>query len=295
MLWARTTPEQLEHVFVFTAGSKPAPSFSFPPLDVRVYDMTTSPSSFKRSRPLPDGGEGSCRKKRRLRLKLITSRLSRPFSSPSSHIIDRGASKIAIWAKQKCLGRNLLRKAAIMNRVRQQSAAAAAVRASDQRTLEAARQAFMYVSELAARQSRSCPDRMLNGGSRRQCQIVQIPRREYIPLPPSPLGLSNYDALDLEDEIHLEQHEEEHVVPTMYSDFSLLGPSEPVVSDYDDLDRLETPITNQPEGPVAIGDEDDTETEILHEREKHKQMAFEDFGRLNASSMLDYYRLFPTS
>jgi hypothetical protein len=30
---------------------------------------------------------------------------------------------------------------------------------------------------------------------------AQIPRRNHFPLPPSPLGLSNYDAFDLEDEI----------------------------------------------------------------------------------------------
>jgi hypothetical protein len=30
---------------------------------------------------------------------------------------------------------------------------------------------------------------------------AQIPRKNYLPLPPSPLGLSNYDALDLEDDI----------------------------------------------------------------------------------------------
>jgi hypothetical protein len=29
-----------------------------------------------------------------------------------------------------------------------------------------------------------------------------LPRPTYLPLPPSPLGLSNYDALDLEDDLH---------------------------------------------------------------------------------------------
>lgn len=133
--------DTLADVFLFTAGSKPSSRLSFLPQPPRL--PTCMPSrSVKRSRPLPDGGEGSCRKKRRLRLIFITSRLSRPFSSPSSHIVDRGISKIAVWAKQKSLGRNLLRKAAIMNRIKQH---AAAVRASDQRKLELARQAFMYV------------------------------------------------------------------------------------------------------------------------------------------------------
>lgn len=142
MLWTRSAPSALADVFIFSAGSKPTSLLSFSPAPLRPTEPA-APRSLKRSRPLPDGGEGSCRKKRRLRLVLITSRLSRPFSSPSSHIVDRGLSKIAVWAKQKSLGRNLLRKAAIMNRIRKH--AAAAVRASDQRKLEAARQAFMYV------------------------------------------------------------------------------------------------------------------------------------------------------
>jgi len=44
------------------------------------------------------------------------------------------------------------------------------------------------------------------GGS--QC-VAQIPRRDYVPPPPSPLGLSNYDALDLEDDFHDSYNDEE--------------------------------------------------------------------------------------
>lgn len=117
-------------------------------------------------------------------------------------------------------------------------------------------------------------DPVLISGSRRQSQIVQVPRREYIPLPPSPLGLSNYDALDLEDEIPPEEHEDEDAGPTMYGDFSILGPSEPVVSDYDSLDHLDPPkILRDPH--TASGD--DREVEILHEKERQKQVAFVKF------------------
>ncbi|KAF1957792.1 hypothetical protein CC80DRAFT_382863, partial [Byssothecium circinans] len=78
----------------------------------------------KRGRSVGDiDGEHSClhKKKRRLRLFLITSRLSPQFSHPATNIVDRGSSKIAVWAKQKALGRNLLCKAAILNRIRRRS------------------------------------------------------------------------------------------------------------------------------------------------------------------------------
>jgi hypothetical protein len=68
-----------------------------------------------------------------------------------------------------------------------------------------------------------------------------IPRRSYIPLPPSPLGLSNYDAFDLEDE--MSNFSDDHMysdgdeAPLIYSDFNILDPQESVVAvDYDALD-----------------------------------------------------------
>ncbi|KAF2705989.1 hypothetical protein K504DRAFT_414072 [Pleomassaria siparia CBS 279.74] len=38
----------------------------------------------------------------------------------------------------------------------------------------------------------------------------QLPRRSYLPLPPSPLGLSNYDILDVEDDYDSYAHFETH-------------------------------------------------------------------------------------
>ncbi|KAI4960741.1 hypothetical protein J4E86_002366 [Alternaria arbusti] len=100
------------------------------------------------------------------------------------------------------------------------------------------------------------------------------PRRDYLPLPPSPLGLSNYDALDVEDNgdafdpyAHLDDedepipnpYEDDDEVPfspsavtssssttaytnnthatSMFSDFNVLGHEEPVVGDYDQVDE----------------------------------------------------------
>jgi|SRR5579862_9069367 len=117
-------------VFTFSATVPRSPRFSFSRPSSPRPAQQPAQNSRKRHRPLADiDGEtngGFMKKKRRLRLVLITSRLSRPFSAPPTHIVDRGSSKIAVWAKQKALGRNLLRKAAIMNRVKKHIAEAEA-------------------------------------------------------------------------------------------------------------------------------------------------------------------------
>ena len=64
-----------------------------------------------------DGSEHWQRKKRRLRLTLITSRLSEPYATPTTHIAGRRAVRQGIWARQRVSGRNLLRRAAILNSV----------------------------------------------------------------------------------------------------------------------------------------------------------------------------------
>lgn len=55
------------------------------------------------------------RKKRRLRHDLITSRLSKPYATPSTYIANRQALRNGVWTRQKIPGRGLLRKAAILN------------------------------------------------------------------------------------------------------------------------------------------------------------------------------------
>lgn len=83
------------------------------------------------------------KKKRRLRLELITSRLSKPFATPPTHIISKNASlRDGIWARQKVLGKNLLRKAALLNLIRMKRKLAAGE--AEQRQLEFARMVSMY-------------------------------------------------------------------------------------------------------------------------------------------------------
>lgn len=294
------------------------------------------PRPRKRCRAVTDiDGEHSSlqKKKRRLRLFLITSRLSPEFSSPATNIVDRGSSKIAVWAKQKALGRNLLRKAAILNRIRRRGhtpkenyedlGRSLVEQEREQKQLELARLAFVYGSHdthtrpvmqkdspfppitavrvgdhfklsgspnapsSVSSSSSSSPTPSPSSGEAETSTFqspndaysstpfrAQTPRRTYIPLPPSPLGLSNYDAFDLEDDpyAHFDDEDEDdqydqdvglhpaspsantsssftstvdtgpseatRTPPQMiYSDFSILDPGEPVIGDYDQVDE----------------------------------------------------------
>lgn len=130
-----------------------------PEVELTFPPRWPSPDPRKRGRAAADvDGEHSClqKKKRRLRLFLITSRLSPQFSHPATNIVDRGSSKIAVWAKQKAVGRNLLRKAAILNRIRRRAVSAREAvsgrgrllveQEKEQRQLEMARLTFNYGS-----------------------------------------------------------------------------------------------------------------------------------------------------
>jgi hypothetical protein len=172
---------------------------------------------FKRRRALSDvdgdGNEG--RKKRRLRLQLITSRLSRPFSQPASNIVNRGIAKIPVWgARNKALGKSVLRKAAIMNRVRQR--------------MDAAKD-FMRLEQEKSRERMSLRE-----------IVIHKPRCHETPLPPSPLGLSNYDALDLEDDFS-DPYDDGGMdrMSAIYSDFNIMNPCMGDGDDYDYLDHLD--------------------------------------------------------
>ncbi|CAG5181329.1 uncharacterized protein ALTATR162_LOCUS9708 [Alternaria atra] len=289
--------------------------------------------SRKRSRAVADiDGEHSCvqKKKRRLRLFLITSRLSPQFSHPATNIVDRGSSKIAVWAKQKALGRNLLRKAAILNGVRRRLILTKEAQSGhgrvpveqerEQAQLELARLEFNHGSvdtytrpvlsrdpsvppSVAVRTgghfvvsgsptnsppssrspsptsssptTRNSPEETAAFRSPNEAWSYSArdttPRRDYLPLPPSPLGMSNYDALDVDGDAfdpyaHLDDEDEpipnpydedDDDVPfspsavttsssttlhtgttnaTMFSDLNTLDHSEPVFGDYDQVE-----------------------------------------------------------
>ena len=198
----------------FTFAFSPGPAFKF------CFERPRTPTNrpFKRRRALSDvDGEGNeGRKKRRLRLHLITSRLSRPFSQPASNIVNRGISKIPVWgARNRAVGKIGLRKTAIMNAVRLR--------------MDAAKD-FMRLEQ--ERSKERLPLREI---------VVQKPRFHDMPLPPSPLGLSNYDALDIEDDFY-DPYDDGGVdrMSSIYSDFNIMSPSAAGEDDgFDYLDALD--------------------------------------------------------
>ncbi|KAH8668198.1 hypothetical protein BGZ60DRAFT_45640 [Tricladium varicosporioides] len=227
--------------FTFKFSSLPSPKFSFDyPRPLAI--PTNRP--FKRRRALSDvdgdGNEG--RKKRRLRLHLITSRLSRPFSQPATNIVIRGISKVAVWSKNKGLGRSELRKAAIMNRVKKRMDAA-----KDYIRLEHEKgRAALSLREI----------------------VLQKPRIHELPLPPSPLGLSNYDALDLEDDFDDHgQDEGMDEISAIYSDFNIMNPVTSDGEDYDYLDAIDG-ISSQDLPDTPPSPPEDSLVEMLKERER---------------------------
>jgi hypothetical protein len=135
--------------FSFRARTPPPLLFTFPPQPL-VIPEAEEYSSYprKRARPLADidGLDFEIRdytKKRRLRLKLITSRLSEPFAVPPTNILERGnCPRVALWAKARAVGRSALRKAAILNKIKRDAMAA---REAQERQVEIARQQFRSV------------------------------------------------------------------------------------------------------------------------------------------------------
>jgi len=81
--------------------------------------------------------------------------------------------------------------------------------------------------------------------------VIQKPRCNEMPLPPSPLGLSAYDALDLEDDISDPYDEDFGIdrsdgmdrISAIYSDFNIMNPVSSDGNDGDDdwgfLDALD--------------------------------------------------------
>jgi len=245
-------PKSTIDTFTFTFSAGPSLKFSF---DRPLSGPVPSNRPFKRRRALSDvdgdGNEG--RKKRRLRLHLITSRLSRPFSQPASNIVNHGISRVAVWgARNKTHNKTVLRKAAIMNRVRM--------------SMDAAKD-FMRLEQ---EQSKG---RM----SLRQI-VIQKPRCNDMPLPPSPLGLSAYDALDLEDDISDPYEEDFGIdrsdgmdrISAIYSDFNIMNPVSSTEGDGDDwgfLDALDgIQPQDLPDTPPAPPE--DSIVDLLREKER---------------------------
>lgn len=286
-----TEPTRFQFKFLLPDTAHTTLAFTIPALPkmgLTFLPRPPPPRPLKRSRAAADiDGEHSStqKKKRRLRLFLITSRLSPQFSHPATNIVDRGSSKIAVWAKQRALGRNLLRKAAILNRIRRRTVSAKEVaeghgrvlveQEREQEELELARLEFNQGSiDTYTRPVRSVnpsvpptaavrtgghfvlsgspssspsssrspsptpPSPPLNSQSEESVPSYRSPNeayafssacsqtsraREYMPLPRSPLGLSNYDAFDNDESTpnpyaFLDDEDEDEPIPDPFDD-----------------------------------------------------------------------------
>lgn len=239
--------------FTFTICTRPSVKFSFD--RPKEFSVSTGRPPFKRRRALSDvdgdGNEG--RKKRRLRLHLITSRLSRPYSQPATNIVNRSGSKVTVLGVgHKALGRSELRKAAIMNRVR--------------RRMDEAR-VFIPLEHDSRGHARL---------SLREI-VFQKPRTHEPPLPPSPLGLSNYDALDLEDAFDSDDDESSDATsdrsPAIYSDWNIMNPNTTDGDEYDYLDAIDGIRTqDMPDSPPQPPEE--SIVGMLREEQRHEESCF---------------------
>lgn len=214
------------------------------------------------------------RKKRRLRLHLITSRLSSPFSVPASNIVNRGgcAKNLVLGGRKrfgagvkKDVGKNVLRKIAILNRIRlQMDGARGCMRGCHfvnrgKERVELALDVNVHLKEIG-----------MGKQNKRWNEFV---------LPPSPLGRSNYDALDYEDEMLMDE-EGDGREKEIYSDFSVMCPSRSGVEgdDYEYLDTLDglspEDMQDQPPSPPS----EEGIAEMLREEEKQHDGCFVSLG-----------------
>jgi len=151
----------------------------------------------KRSRPqddVVDEDDQSQRKKRRLRLNLVTSRLSRPYATPATHIIGTKAWRVGAWARQRFAGGKLLRKAAILNwrsmkSKRDPSGAMKISNCSTGRTPSTYGHTLNW-STTDTDSIRLCP---AQGASRTTQQAIAPPATFQMP--------SDYDAFDYEEDV----------------------------------------------------------------------------------------------
>lgn len=108
--------------------------------------------------------------------------------------------------------------------------------------------------------------------------VIQKPRCNDMPLPPSPLGLSAYDALDLEDDISDPYEEDFGIdrsdgidrISAIYSDFNIMNPVSSEGGDGDDwgfLDALDgIQPQDLPDTPPAPPE--DSIVDLLREKER---------------------------
>lgn len=177
----------------------------------------------KRSRPteIDRAGASVSRKKRRLGRELVTSRLSKPYAMPPTHI-PRGAWRLGVWARQRSSGGLLLRKGAILNSIAKKRRRA---------VLDSTNKGELHEATLSPMYGKTCcvvlpPANIVRSRSDSSDVVpLQAPSKSL-----SVFTSSDYDAFDYEcnDLIDDEGDEEDNAgnEQPVYSDFRTLGSSE---------------------------------------------------------------------
>lgn len=232
----------------------------------------------KRFRPLADV-DGECsgnlqKKKRRLRLNLITSRLSRPFATPTTHIVSRGTSKFAVWARHRILGRDLLRKAAIMNRIRITNTAKRGTGGGPEKNT----QPVAHYEEAHEMEFQVINDR----NSRQQPIAAQKTSNQHVLQPCSPLGLSDDEEFGecMFDDPDWEDMDTESVnSETVNSDFNRRE-SGAFAFDDDDVHMVPEQTTTQPSPRVPSPRVPSSAEifELVAQEDRQKEMSLAQFG-----------------
>ncbi|KAL8718334.1 MAG: hypothetical protein Q9225_004513 [Loekoesia sp. 1 TL-2023] len=192
----------------------------------------SNPQSFlKRHRSETDvDGEDSInsqRKKRRLRFDLVTSRLSKPYATPATHIIIRKGRRPGPWTKPRISARSPLRRAAILNAVKVKRTSAKNFGPKEAKLLtglKPQKEPDLMEFDLITQGIRTPKGSMPN---------EDLPKH-HSPPSPSPWGPSNYEALD-EDDDRFDVDDAEGIddEETVYSDFNDLDGADADIDDYD--------------------------------------------------------------
>ena len=192
----------------------------------------------KRSRSLEEkdrSRESVSRKKRRLGHELVTSRLSRPYATPATHIA-RGAWRLGVWARQKLSGGLLFRKGAILNSIAKRKKAVA----------ESTKRIGLDEANMTSMYDNTCMVLPLANDIRSQSDLSRNSLSQASLKPLSVFTPSDYDAFDYEENDSIEDENEENNagdVQPVYSDFRMLGSSNSD-EDFDDasysFDTLDT-------------------------------------------------------
>ena len=166
-------------------------------------------------------GESVSRKKRRLRHELVTSRLSRPYATPATHIA-RGAWRLGVWARQRLSGGLLLRKGAILNSIAKKSKKAAS---------ESTKPIGLHEANTAPMYGNSGSMFLPLADCVRLHSIFPHNSQSQTSLNPlSVFTSSDYDAFDYEENQPIEDEEDEGNnagdSQSVYSDFRMLASSD---------------------------------------------------------------------